>query len=43
MIESHVDPDNAWSDVAQQITPKVLIQLMKELKIRKGALRKRVM
>ena len=37
MIESHIDPDNAWSDAAQQITPKVLIQLMKELKIRKGS------
>ena len=36
MIESHVDPDNAWSDAAQQITPKVLIGLMKDLKIRKG-------
>ena len=36
MIESHVDPDNAWSDAAQQITPKVLIDLMKDLKIRKG-------
>ena len=35
MIESHIDPDNAWSDAAQQITPKKLIQLMKELKIRK--------
>ena len=21
MIESHIDPDNAWSDAAQQITP----------------------
>jgi len=36
MIESHVDPDNAWSDAAQQITPTTLIQLMKELKIRRG-------
>ena len=35
IIESHIDPDNAWSDAAQQITPKKLIQLMKELKIRK--------
>ena len=35
MIESHIDPDNAWSDAAQQITPKKLIQLTKELKIRK--------
>ena len=35
MIETHNDPDKAWSDAAQQITPKKLIQLMKELKIRK--------
>ena len=35
MIESHIDPDNAWSDAAQQITPAELIQLMKELKLRK--------
>ena len=36
MIETHVDPDSAWSDAAQQITPSTLIQLMKELKIRRG-------
>ena len=24
IIESHVDPDNAWSDAKQQITPEVL-------------------
>ena len=24
MIETHIDPDNAWSDAAQQITPSVL-------------------
>ena len=35
MIETHFDPDNAWSDAAQQVTPKVLIQIMKDLKIRK--------
>lgn len=35
MIESHHSPENAWSDAAQQITPKVLIQIMKDLKIRK--------
>lgn len=22
MIETHYDPDNAWSDAAQQVTPK---------------------
>ena len=31
MIETHNDPDNAWSDSAQQITPKTLINLMKDL------------
>ncbi|WP_461532301.1 chorismate mutase [Sinomicrobium sp.] len=35
MIETHDDPDNAWSDAAQQVTPDVLIQIMKDLKIRK--------
>ena len=34
MIESHWDPDNAWSDAAQQVTPKRLIQIMKDLEIR---------
>ena len=35
MIETHFDPDNAWSDAAQQVTPTVLKQIMKDLKIRK--------
>ena len=35
MIESHWDPDNAWSDAAQQITPDTLVQMMSDLKIRK--------
>ncbi|MGB5275440.1 MAG: bifunctional 3-deoxy-7-phosphoheptulonate synthase/chorismate mutase type II [Flavobacteriaceae bacterium] len=35
MIETHFDPDNAWSDAAQQVTPAALIQIMKDLKIRK--------
>ena len=35
MIETHVDPDNAWSDAAQQVTPDSLIQIMEDLKIRK--------
>lgn len=34
MVETHYDPDNAWSDAAQQVTPKRLIQIMKDLKIR---------
>ncbi len=28
MIESHIDPDNAWSDAKQQITPEVLGELI---------------
>lgn len=35
MVESHFDPDNAWSDAAQQVTPTRLVEIMKELKIRK--------
>ena len=34
MIESHISPDKAWSDAKQQITPKTLIQIMKDLKVR---------
>lgn len=35
MIETHTDPDNAWSDAAQQVTPKRLVQIMEDLRIRK--------
>ncbi|WP_373074194.1 chorismate mutase [Zeaxanthinibacter enoshimensis] len=35
MIETHHDPDNAWSDAAQQVTPQKLVQIMKDLRIRK--------
>ncbi|MFB9057099.1 chorismate mutase [Mariniflexile ostreae] len=35
MIETHYDPENAWSDAAQQVTPSSLIEIMKDLKIRK--------
>ena len=35
MIETHHNPDNAWSDAKQQITPKTLDQLTIDLKIRK--------
>ena len=31
MIESHIDPDNAWSDAAQQVTPRALAALLDEL------------
>jgi chorismate mutase len=35
MIETHWDPDNAWSDAAQQVTPDRLIEIMQDLKVRK--------
>ncbi|MCK5814436.1 MAG: bifunctional 3-deoxy-7-phosphoheptulonate synthase/chorismate mutase type II [Flavobacteriaceae bacterium] len=35
IIETHTDPDNAWSDAAQQVTPASLIKIMANLKIRK--------
>ena len=41
MIETHNDPDNAWSDASQQITPKTLIKLMKDLVIRKELVHER--
>lgn len=31
MIESHLDPDKAWSDAKQQITPERLAELLGEL------------
>ena len=36
MVETHYDPDNAWSDAKQQVTPATLIQMMVDLKIRKA-------
>ena len=35
MIESHHTPEKAWSDAAQQVTPEVLKEILKLLKIRK--------
>lgn len=35
MIETHNDPDNAWSDAKQQITPKKLKNITQNLKLRK--------
>ncbi len=35
MIETHHDPDNAWSDARQQITPETLHQMTIDLRIRK--------
>ena len=35
MIETHWDPDTAWSDAKQQVTPPRLVEIMKDLKVRK--------
>jgi chorismate mutase len=35
MIESHIDPDNAWSDAKQQITPERLAELLNDIVWRK--------
>jgi len=35
IIETHIDPDNAWSDAAQQVTPTRLKQIIFDLTIRK--------
>ncbi|MGX7667414.1 chorismate mutase [Flavobacterium pedocola] len=35
MIETHCDPDNAWSDAAQQVTPEALKRIFMDLRIRK--------
>jgi chorismate mutase len=34
MIETHTDPDNAWSDAAQQVTPSVLKKIFEDLKVK---------
>ena len=31
MLESHVDPDNAWSDAKQQVTPERLKEILESL------------
>jgi chorismate mutase len=36
MLESHIDPDNAWSDARQQITPARLEELLSALVWRSG-------
>lgn len=36
MIETHRDPDNAWSDASQQVTPKRLAEILNEVKIKKS-------
>jgi 3-deoxy-7-phosphoheptulonate synthase len=37
MIESHTDPDHAWSDAAQQITPETLAVLLRSLRVHDAA------
>lgn len=37
MIESHITPDEAWSDAAQQITPEVLNELLENLVLRNAS------
>ena len=34
MIESHIDPDAAWSDAKQQVTPAVLARIIDSLVVR---------
>lgn len=34
MIESHVSPDDAWSDAQQQVTPKQLAEILSQLVVR---------
>jgi len=34
MIETHIDPDKAWSDAAQQVTPERLGEILADLLIR---------
>ncbi len=31
MIESHIDPDNAWSDAKQQVTPERLAEMLNNI------------
>src|ERR671921_1486656 len=35
IIESHIDPDNAWSDAKQQITPERLAEMLDSIRWRK--------
>ncbi|WP_338873416.1 chorismate mutase [Spirosoma sp. SC4-14] len=34
IVESHIDPDNAWSDAAQQLTPAAFGEMLDHLQIR---------
>lgn len=37
MIETHMNPDKAWSDAAQQLTPDSLIKLLNDLELKSEA------
>lgn len=37
IIESHRNPDEAWSDAAQQLTPEALGEMLRELEVRKAS------
>lgn len=37
MIETHPDPDNAWSDALQQVTPNGLLELLNKLIMRSSS------
>lgn len=37
IIETHRDPENAWSDARQQVTPESLGETIKNIKIRKSS------
>lgn len=37
MIESHINPDAAWSDAKQQVTPAVLSKIIDDLVVRKSS------
>src|SRR6187401_1071786 len=34
MLESHIDPENAWSDAKQQVTPERLLEMLDAIKWR---------
>jgi chorismate mutase len=34
MIESHIEPEKAWSDAAQQVTPAALMEMLERLHAR---------
>ncbi len=40
MIETHCNPDKAWSDAAQQITPVRLKEIIRDIRVRKDSFEK---